>query len=80
MQVNGKSKVLILLYIHFQQLSLLIEIAIEECAEQYDLIVTVEEHNIIGGFGSAVSEVLAELTGPKARILKIGLMINILVL
>jgi transketolase len=46
---------------------------IEECAERYDLIVTVEEHNIIGGFGSAVSEVLAELPGPRARILKIGL-------
>jgi transketolase len=48
-------------------------VTIEECAEQYDLIVTVEEHNIIGGFGSAVSEVLAELTRPRARILKIGL-------
>lgn len=47
--------------------------AIEQCAEQYDLIVTVEEHNIIGGFGSAVSEVLAELGGTKARVLKIGL-------
>jgi transketolase len=47
--------------------------AIEECAEQYELIVTVEEHNIIGGFGSAVSEVLAELGGTKARVLKIGL-------
>lgn len=43
------------------------------CAEQYDLIVTVEEHNIIGGFGSAVSEVLAELSGSRARILRIGL-------
>ncbi|MDP4117854.1 MAG: transketolase C-terminal domain-containing protein [Bacillota bacterium] len=30
-----------------------------ECAGKYDLIVTVEEHNIQGGFGSAVSEVLA---------------------
>ncbi|WP_061808969.1 transketolase family protein [Rossellomorea vietnamensis] len=46
---------------------------IEECAKYYDLIVTVEEHNIIGGFGSAVSEVLAELVGTKARVLKVGL-------
>ena len=46
---------------------------IEECARQYDLIVTVEEHNIIGGFGSAVSEILAELIGPRARVLKVGL-------
>ena len=46
---------------------------IKECANDYDLIVTVEEHNIIGGFGSAVSEVLAELDGRKAKILRIGL-------
>jgi transketolase len=47
--------------------------AIEECAKQYDLIVTVEEHNIIGGFGGAVSEVLAEIGGTRANLLKIGL-------
>lgn len=47
--------------------------AIEDCAMKYDLIVTVEEHNIIGGFGSAVSEVLAEMSGTRAKILKIGL-------
>lgn len=46
---------------------------IEECAKQYDLIVTVEEHNIIGGFGGSVSEVLAEMGGTRARLLKIGL-------
>lgn len=46
---------------------------IQECAKKYELIVTVEEHNIIGGFGSAVSEVLAELSCPRARSLKIGL-------
>lgn len=46
---------------------------IEECAEKYDLIVTVEEHNIIGGFGGAVSEILAELGGTRAKLLKIGL-------
>lgn len=46
---------------------------IEECAKNYDLIVTVEEHNVIGGFGSAISEVIAELHGTKARVLKVGL-------
>lgn len=46
---------------------------IAECARQYDLIVTVEEHNIVGGFGGAVSEVLAELSHKSANILKIGL-------
>ncbi len=42
------------------------------CANDFDLIVTVEEHNIIGGFGSAVAEVMAE-NPQKARLLKIGL-------
>lgn len=46
---------------------------IKECASDYDLIVTVEEHNITGGFGSAISEVLAELGGMKAKILRIAL-------
>lgn len=46
---------------------------IEKCAKQYDLIVTAEEHNIIGGFGGAVSEILAELGGTRAKLLKIGL-------
>lgn len=34
--------------------------AIEEAGVQTRLVVTVEEHNIIGGLGSAVAEVLAE--------------------
>lgn len=46
---------------------------IEACAGQYEIIVTVEEHNIIGGFGSAVSEVLAEQSVPRARQIRIGL-------
>ena len=46
---------------------------IAKCANEYDLIITVEEHNIIGGFGSAVSEVLAELSGVNARVSRVGL-------
>ncbi len=43
-----------------------------ECASKFELIATCEEHNYIGGFGSAVAEVLAEL--PKhAKLLRIGL-------
>ena len=34
---------------------------IEETAKTHDVIVTVEEHNVIGGLGSAVAEVLAPL-------------------
>ena len=49
------------------------EAIIRECTERFNYIVTVEEHNIIGGFGSAVAEVMAELPNRKARLLKIGL-------
>jgi len=46
---------------------------IREKAKTAELIVTVEEHNIIGGFGSAVAEVLCEVEGKTARMIKIGL-------
>lgn len=46
---------------------------IRKCAESFDLIVTCEEHNIVGGFGSAVAEVMAEMKAKKARLLRIGL-------
>ena len=42
------------------------------CAKDFELIVTVEEQNIVGGFGSAVAEVLAEQQ-TKARLLRVGL-------
>lgn len=45
---------------------------INECAELFDLIVTVEEHNIVGGFGSAVAEVLVE-NRSHAGLVRIGL-------
>lgn len=46
---------------------------IERCSRDFDLIVTCEEHNIIGGFGSAVAEVMAEMKDKKAHLLRIGL-------
>ena len=46
---------------------------VKQCAEQYDLIVTCEEHNVIGGFGSAVAEVMAEMPERKAYLTRIGL-------
>lgn len=46
---------------------------IEEVSREFELIVTVEEHNIVGGFGGAVAEVMAEMLGEKARLLRIGL-------
>lgn len=46
---------------------------IENISREFDLVVTVEEHNIVGGFGSAVAEVMAEMNSKRARLLRIGL-------
>lgn len=46
---------------------------VEACSRNFNLIVTCEEHNIMGGFGGAVAEVMAETRGGKARLLRIGL-------
>ncbi len=45
---------------------------IKEIAATHDIIVTCEEHNLSGGFGSAVAEVLAELPH-HARLVRIGM-------
>ena len=46
--------------------------AVRKLTERFRHIVTVEEHNILGGFGSAVCEIAAE-TGNGCRIHRIGL-------
>ena len=46
---------------------------IVDCAKNCKHIFTIEEHNIVGGFGSAVSEVVSELEGVRASVHKIGL-------
>lgn len=46
---------------------------IKKVANEVDLIVTCEEHNIIGGFGSAVAEVMSEMKDKKASLLRVGL-------
>lgn len=46
---------------------------IQQVARETALIVTVEEHNITGGFGSAVAEVLAEMPQPHAILKRIGI-------
>lgn len=47
--------------------------AIVKAAEQTDAIVTVEEHNIIGGLGGAVAEVLAEQCSGSVRFKRLAL-------
>ena len=44
-----------------------------ECAKTHKAIITVEEHNLSGGFGSAVAEVLAETDGVKAKLVRVAL-------
>ncbi len=46
---------------------------IKECAQSCKTIFTVEEHNIVSGFGSAVSEVVASLKGSRANVVRLGL-------
>lgn len=46
---------------------------VERITREFELIVTCEEHNIVGGFGGAVAEVMAESANRKARLLRIGL-------
>jgi 1-deoxy-D-xylulose-5-phosphate synthase len=45
---------------------------VKRMAAEHPLIVTVEEHQVMGGAGSAVAEVLADSSAPK-RILLLGL-------
>lgn len=46
---------------------------IESYAKKCNMIVTVEENNIIGGFGSAVAEIISGLKGQKAFLKRVGI-------
>lgn len=46
---------------------------VEKVSRKFDLVVTCEEHNIVGGFGSAVAEVMAEMKNKRAVLMRIGL-------
>ena len=46
---------------------------VEDISKSFDLIVTVEEQNIVGGFGSAIAEVMAEMREKKAYLLRLGI-------
>lgn len=45
---------------------------VRSCAESHELIVTCEEHNVLGGLGTAVAEVLAE-NPSRARLVRLGI-------
>ena len=46
---------------------------VEEYARKCKMIVTVEENNIIGGFGSAVAEIISALRGEKAFLKRVAI-------
>jgi len=48
--------------------------AVQRLAREYKYIVSVEEHSIFGGLGSAIAECLAEdrETGKKATLVRLG--------
>lgn len=46
---------------------------VQMIAQASDIIFTVEEHSIIGGFGSAVSEVVSGMEGRRAKVIRLGL-------
>lgn len=48
------------------------EEVIINCAKSHDLIVTCEEHNVLGGFGGAAAEVMAE-NPARAKLMRIGM-------
>ena len=47
--------------------------AIKKLAKQFKLLVSIEEHNIIGGLGSAIAEVTAGISGTHAPLLCLGM-------
>lgn len=46
---------------------------IKDMATSSKIIITLEEHNIIGGLGGAVSEIVAEMPNRTARIVRFGI-------
>ena len=51
----------------------LFEEKVRDIAKQYQVIVTIEEHTIVGGFGGAVCEVVAGMSGERASVIRMGL-------
>lgn len=48
------------------------KVCLEKIAETHDVIVSIEEHNVLGGLGSAIAEVISSM-GTKCRQLFIGI-------
>lgn len=46
---------------------------LKQISQNHDYLVTIEEHNILGGFGSAISEIISSLKGKKPQIIHVGI-------
>ena len=46
---------------------------VQTLAASSKLLVTVEEHNVIGGFGGAIAEIMAGMSGERAALMRLGL-------
>lgn len=46
---------------------------VKEAAKKYQTIITLEEHQKNGGFGSAIAEVVATIKGDRANVIRMGL-------
>jgi transketolase len=57
----------------FHTLKPLDDTAIARCARETPWMITLEEHSVTGGLGGAVAEVLAEMPGVRARLIRHGL-------
>jgi transketolase len=58
--------------VSFHTIKPLDQVTLERAFAEFDLVVTVEEHSLVGGLGSGVAEWLAD-TGPyRARLLRVG--------
>ena len=60
--------------LHMHTVKPLDEAALLDAAGKVSAIVTVEEHTLVGGLGSAISDLLSDRMGPKApRLLRLGI-------
>lgn len=48
------------------------ETVLAECLSNFDTVATVEEHSLVGGFGSAVSEWIVDMGMPNVTLLRFG--------
>ena len=58
--------------VSFHTIKPLDEVLLKEVFARFKLVVTLEEHSVLGGLGGSVAEWLADHPGQKSRLLRIG--------